>query len=55
MKKFNVCVPVIEMSFDELDAIDRRLSTRPERPQTGPTRLTVSFTSERPYFSITAR
>lgn len=25
MKKFNVCVPVIEMSFDELDAIDRRL------------------------------
>ncbi len=25
MKEFNVCVPVIEMSFDELDAIDRRL------------------------------
>ena len=55
MKEFNVCVPVIEMSFDELDAIDRRLVDEAARPQAGPTRLTVGFTSERPYFSTTAR
>ena len=25
MKEFNICVPVVEMRFDELDAVDRRL------------------------------